>query len=176
MEPYLEDELGEYLEKASVEPTVLSANTLKNPINVLNLSAATTIKPTMTLADAIKLMKDKRFGALLVEEKGQLVGIITERDILFKVIGEVTDLKKHPVSEFMTKNPESLTEDDMIFFAMNKMMVGGFRHVPIINSNGKPFSVVSMRDLIKFVCNHFQDEVINLPINPIRENQEREGG
>lgn len=173
METYLQDELDQYMAKDKAK--ILSSHSLLKPIEELHLPLATLISPKTTVADAISIMQTKKFGALLVEEKERLVGIITERDILMKVVGKSWNLQKTVVEIIMTPQPEFLQMNDPMIFAMNLMDVGGYRHVPIVDANQKPISILSMRDIVGYLTEFFENDVINLPPTPIRENQAREG-
>ena len=79
----------------------------------------------------------------------KLRGILTERDFLAKIAG-LAEFERQPVSRFMTGNPETVSPADTVAFAMRKMSVGGFRHMPV-SENGSPVGVFSVRDLLKHV-------------------------
>lgn len=90
-------------------------------------------------------------GCVLVVDKDKnLLGILSIRDILLKVAGTVKDLSKCPVSKIMTPRPECLDKDAPLSFALHKMSIGKFRHVPVLD-NGKPVGVVSTRDIIEYL-------------------------
>lgn len=91
-------------------------------------------------------------GCVLVSDDGKkLLGIISIRDVLLKVAGVIPDLNKVTVDKIMTRNPECLEKDAPLSFALHKMFIGKFRHVPVLD-NGKPIGVVSTRDLIEYLC------------------------
>ncbi len=88
-------------------------------------------------------------GCVLVcDGAGKLIGIASIRDILVKVAGIVKDRSSCPVKNIMTPRPESLDKDAPLSFALQKMSIGKFRHVPVLD-NGKPIGVVSTRDIIE---------------------------
>ena len=72
---------------------------------------------------------------MLVVDGGRLVGIFTDRDAVLKVAGR--PLGPRPIAELMTRDPVVLRHDDTIAVAINKMAVGGFRHIPIVE-DGRP--------------------------------------
>ena len=114
---------------------------------------------------------------MLIVDNSELVGILTERDILLKVTGKGYDFELETVDEFMTKDPEYLTQDDPIAYALNKMYVGGFRHVPIVNDGLLPIGLISISDIITTIADYFSREIINLPpINRIVDLKNQEGG
>ena len=106
-----------------------------------------TASPEITVAAAARLMKEHRIGAILVIRDGELAGIFTERDALFRVIAEGRDPVKTRVAEVMTANPRTIAPDRPFGHALHLMHEGGFRHVPVVD-NGRPLGVVSARDAL----------------------------
>ena len=100
-----------------------------------------------TVAAAAKLMKRHRIGALLVTKSGQLAGIFTERDALFRVLAEGRDPAKTHLSQVMTPNPRTISPDRPFGHALHLMYEGEFRHVPVVE-NGHPLGMVSARDAL----------------------------
>jgi len=101
----------------------------------------------ISVADAARLMKERRVGAILVLRGAELAGIFTERDALFRVIAEGRDPAKTRVAEVMTPNPRTIGPDRPFGHALHLMYEGGFRHVPVVD-NGRPIGVVSSRDAL----------------------------
>lgn len=122
-------------------------------LSQFHLSAPQLVAPETPVQEVVeKLARENR--CVLVMNENKLVGIVTERDVLFKVAGVKKDLKKIPVSEVMTPNPETLGPSDRIAFAVNKMSIGGFRHIPIVK-DGRPLGVVSVRDIVAYLAQMF---------------------
>ena len=88
--------------------------------------------PEASAADAAVLMKDGNVGAVLVVEDGRLVGIFTERDAVYRVMAAGRDPRRTTLAEVMTRDPVTLETNDKIAFALHKMNVGGYRHIPIL--------------------------------------------
>jgi CBS domain-containing protein len=86
---------------------------------------------------------------ILVTEAGRLAGIFTDRDALLKLAGRGPE--HGPIRELMTVDPMVLRHDDTIAVAINKMAIGGFRHVPIVE-DGRPIAVVSARDIFRHIA------------------------
>jgi CBS domain-containing protein len=128
-----------------------------------------------TLVEALRMMRERRQGCVLVTEKGRLVGIFTERDVLMKVVGTRIDLERTPLRPVMTRDPVTLPADASVAYALNKMVGEGFRHVPLVNDDGRPVGVVSMRDIIEYLSGSFPKDVLNLPPEPTRSFRNREG-
>ena len=102
---------------------------------------------SMTVREAAKLMKSKRYGAVLVTEGDDLLGIFTERDAIFRVIAVGLDPETTPLVEVMTKEPKTITPDKTFGHAMLMMHEGGFRHVPVVD-DGKLVGMVSSRNAL----------------------------
>ena len=89
---------------------------------------------TKTL-DAIQAMNDHGVGYVLVMREGAMVGIFTERDVLKRVVGKL-DPAVTSIDEVMTPRPESLPRSALIAFAINRMSVEGYRHIPLVDEAG----------------------------------------
>ena len=113
-----------------------------------------------TVAHAARLMEDNQVGALLVMEKGRLVGIFTERDALFRVLAAGRDPRTTPLSDVMTRDPQSIQPDKAFGHAMLMMYEGGFRHVPVVEK-GHPLGVVSTRDALGPELQEFESQLSN---------------
>ncbi|WP_020472742.1 CBS domain-containing protein [Zavarzinella formosa] len=115
-----------------------------------------TIPEDGTLGLALDRMVEHGVGALLVVDKNdKLAGILTERDYLKKVIGLIDDYARLPLRDHMTRDPETVTPDDPLGLAVQKMDVGGYRHLPVVE-DGKPVGIISVRDVIRHLtrlCN-----------------------
>lgn len=128
-----------------------------------------------TLAETIGRMREEVRGCALVVEAGLLVGIFTERDVLLRVAGHPIDLGRTPVSDYMTRDPVTLPSGSSVAFALNRMLIEGFRHIPLVDDLGRPAAVVSMRDLIEYLSDFFNRDLLNLPPDPSGSFRNREG-
>ncbi|MDP7633982.1 MAG: CBS domain-containing protein [Candidatus Latescibacterota bacterium] len=107
---------------------------------------------TATLADVIGKLQKRNVGCVLVTGHGEeLVGIFTERDVLYRVAGLIDRAASIPVESLMTPKPSTLRPSDPISHALHLMAVHGFRHIPLIDDDGRPVGVVSLRDIIRFM-------------------------
>ena len=118
-------------------------------LDELGAPAPELVGPDEDVADVIERMHRDRIDCLLVTQNGNLVGIFTDRDALIKLAGHGPEHR--PISELMTRDPVVLRQDDTIAVAINKMAVGGFRHVPIVNGK-RPVAVVSARDVFRHIA------------------------
>jgi len=136
---------------------------------------ALVVDASTPLGRVLQLMREGNRGAVLVVSDGTLVGIFTERDVLMKVAGSPTDLDHTVVSQLMTVDPVTLPLDASVAFALNKMLIEGFRHIPLVDDHNRPIGVVSMRDLIDYLSNFFSREILNLPPDPRVTFRSRDG-
>src|SRR5512141_2417346 len=111
--------------------------------------APLTIEPTASAADAVRQMQAAGVGCLLVEDQnGELRGVLSERDLVLKLIG--APLEGVKVADLMTPDPVVLRADDSVAVAIHKMAVGGFRHIPLV-TDGHATGIVSARDIFAHI-------------------------
>ena len=110
------------------------------------------ISPETSVKEMIERMQalPGKGCVLICDDKKKLIGIASIRDILLKVAGMIKDTSKVPVKQIMTPRPETLDKDAPLSYALHKMSIGKFRHVPVLD-NGVPIGVVSTRDLIEYL-------------------------
>ncbi len=104
-----------------------------------------TVDPDSTVAQAATVMAERRVGSALVMEGGSLAGIFTERDIV-RALSQDFDAPGHPIGHWMTRDPTTIGPDDGTDLALDLMLKGGFRHLPVVE-DGSVVGVVSIRDL-----------------------------
>ncbi len=174
MDEWLEEDLS-LLTGGGQAPRVLDQRMIREPIRYLAPRPPVCVAPTDTVIDTIRMMREHRIGCVLVIERERLLGIVTERDFIMK-LGQGDE--KRSVRDFMTPDPEVLSPDDPIVYALNKMSVGGFRHVPLVTEAGQPVGVVSAKDIIDYIADFFPNEVLTVPPNPARGERwrGRDGG
>jgi predicted transcriptional regulator len=120
-------------------------------ISVLCPRQPVCVAPETPVREVIAEMADKHIGCVLVEESANLLGVFSERDALNKVALDPEGLDR-PVSDFMTASPATATKTDSIGFVLQTMDIGGYRHVPIVNSANIATGVVSSRDILRFMA------------------------
>lgn len=87
----------------------------------------------------------------ILDAQDRIIGVFSERDVLLKLGVQFADCLDRPVSDFMTENPESISESARIAFAVHKMDIGGYRHLPILDGARKAKGVISVRDILGYV-------------------------
>ncbi|KAG0039831.1 hypothetical protein BGZ82_006533 [Podila clonocystis] len=124
-----------------------STKPVQGTVGSLRPSAALTLPDTAMVVDAARIMAAKRADAVLVIDEDQhLVGIMTDKDLAFRVIAEGLDIRNTLISQVMTRNPFCVTTETNATEALNKMVNGGFRHLPCLNVDG---DVVGLLDITK---------------------------
>ena len=119
-------------------------------------SEALSVKPGDPVTLAIHLMREQGVECLLVRDTDKdIVGIVTERDIMMKAAGPKTDLSALAVRDIMTVDPVMLRETDTLAVALHKMSIGGFRHMPFI-AEGRPALLISVQDVFQHVSRFIQ--------------------
>jgi len=107
-----------------------------------------TISQNATVDEAASMMWEKNIGSLIVvAESGAMAGIVTERDMLFAVTKGLTG-KAVPVSSITTMTDLLATPNQGIATAVETMRKGGVRHLPVVDKNGMPLGMISMRDAL----------------------------
>ena len=167
-----------YKETTIIHKRHLTDAVLREPLEHVKSPEAVDVSPEATIQAVLETMKEKRSGAVLVcePESRKLVGIFTERDLLLRVAGQGWRYEEHQIKEVMTPDPDCLTPRDKVGFALQMMMNHGYRHIPIIRRSGKPYGLISVRDLLHYLSEYFPEDVLNLPPEPKQIPSTREGG
>jgi CBS domain-containing protein len=129
-------------------PTTFRGQLLGEHLDALGIAAPETIDIDGTVDQAIRRMHDNGIDCVLVTAAGRLVGIFTDRDAVLKVAGQDHGVGSRSIATLMTPDPVVLRHDETIAVAINKMAVGGFRHIPIVEG-GRPTGVVTARDVFR---------------------------
>jgi CBS domain-containing protein len=124
---------------------------METPVSEVTEHKPLTVTPDTTVAEAIKLMNDNGTGLVLVVAEELLVGIFTERDITLNLIGDGKDLSGLKVRDCMTRSPETVEAADSLRIALNRMSVGGFRHIPITDGR-RVTGLVTAKDALRFLA------------------------
>ena len=115
------------------------------------------VEPDAKLSAAIKVLGERKIGAVLVMSQGRMEGILSERDIV-RVLGERgAGVLEAPVSEVMTRRVVTCKEADTVAELMEMMTTGKFRHLPVID-NGKVVGLISIGDIVKRRVQEYEAE------------------
>lgn len=158
-------------EQAVVDERTKSENRdvleLLQPIELAELQPIVSVSPSSTISSVVETMLSNRVGCVVVVDQKKLVGLFTERDLLCKVAPTGIDIEETPVSFVMTRQPETLPIDSPLVYALQRMTVGGYRHVPLVDGDGKAVAVISMRDIVQHIVSFYPDQILNIPDQPI---------
>ena len=113
--------------------------------------------PETLVSKAAKLMADKNVGAVMVVEDERLVGIFTERDIVFRVVAQGLDARTTRLADVMTPAPDTVDPDKSFGYALLIMHERGFRHLPVIQDS-KLVGIVSSRSAMDPELEEFSSE------------------
>jgi CBS domain-containing protein len=112
-------------------------------------SEVATIEPSATLAEAIKMLAERRIGALVITGADRrVVGIISERDIVRALGARGPSAVDGPVGDVMTRKVVSCSQSETVCEIMERMTSGKFRHVPVVEQ-GRLIGIVSIGDVVK---------------------------
>ncbi len=113
-----------------------------------------TVNISATAAEAAKKMASEKVGTVLVLDGGLLKGLVTDRQIAIKVVASGKDPSKVLVSEFMTKDPVTVSPEMDIHEAVKLIGSQGYRRIPVLEG-GKPIGILSVADIAEHAktCN-----------------------
>lgn len=130
--------------------TAIEKAIFRDRIDVLKPREHPLVSPDTPVGHVLELLVQKKVGCALVVEGEALVGIFSERDALFRLNTEAAALADRPVRQFMTPSPVTLELKNKIAFALHRMALGGYRHIPI-TCEGKLIGVISVRDILGYI-------------------------
>ena len=117
-----------------------------------------TIAPTASLSAAVKLLAERRIGAIIVTgPEDRVAGILSERDIVRTLADRGPAALDDNVAAVMTRKVSTCTEADTIASLMERMTAGKFRHLPVVEQ-GKLVGVISIGDVVKFRVEEIEGE------------------
>lgn len=107
------------------------------------------LSPTGTVHEAAQVMTRSNSSSLLViDSGGAMLGIVTERDLMTKVLAKAADPAVTTMTDIMTRNPTTVVPECKVSDAVLIMIERGFRHLPVVNEQGKILGVFSVRDAL----------------------------
>lgn len=114
--------------------------------------------PSLPVADATRLLAEKRIGSILILDRGEVAGILSERDIVRALATEGPSCLDGPASRLMTARVVTCEPSQTIADVMELMTTGRFRHVPVIDG-GAVAGMISIGDVVKWRLEEAQEEV-----------------
>jgi CBS domain-containing protein len=125
---------------------------------------------------AAREMVAHRIGSVMVTEDAKLVGILTERDLLNKMVEHPFDPKQTSLGTLMRSEVVVLHSEDTVARAIHRMSQGGYRRLPIVDDRQRPVGLISVRDIVDYLAVLFPHKILTLPPGSQRSPASREGG
>lgn len=123
---------------------------IKDRVSMLSPRPAMVVEDETAVGDVMKLMVEHKIGCVVVLCEHEIVGIFSERDALLRLGAQAAQHWNRPVRDFMTRSPETVDAEARIAFAVHKMDVGGYRHLPVV-AEGRISGVISVRDILRYI-------------------------
>ena len=126
--------------------------------DVIKKQTLVTLPPAATVQDAVDLMSTHQIGAVVITETDRLVGIFTERDVVFRVVHHKLDPSLTLLEQVMTPDPSTISVDANPVQALQIMQTNRFRHLPVLEGH-KIVGMVSIRDLFAVVNDQLERDL-----------------
>ena len=152
--PEFQDPLENYEPREYDDP--LEEALVEEELSLIRHEPFSTIPSDTPVHEAVKQLAGMHIACLLVADKGKLVGVLSERDVLRKVALEYDEVKDKPVREVMTTDPIYVFETDSAVAALSVMAMCGYRHVPVLDLNDNLVGIVSPQRVVEFLRSHFK--------------------
>ncbi|TWI36991.1 CBS domain-containing protein [Paracoccus sulfuroxidans] len=118
-------------------------------LSIKDNTSVVTIKPTATVSDAVRLLSERRIGAVVVSENGSTpLGILSERDIVRELGRRGAAALELEIGELMTRKLMTCTTGENALRVLERMTEGRFRHLPVVDENGEMIGLVSIGDAV----------------------------
>ena len=145
-----------------------------DPISSLGLPSPVSIGRDATVGAALAAVQKHGQGYVLVVEAGRPVGIMSEREVLIRIVARDVKYDEN-VDRYMSHAPETLTSKDPIATAIRMMNEGGEGNIPVVDGSGLAVAVLRTIDIIHFLAEAFPAQLLNLPPRPHQMIPEPEG-
>ena len=153
----------------------LARNLKAESVGRLRLGPVVCLAPEASVSDAIDQMRERRVGCVLVcDAAGQLLGLFTERDLLRRVLARQAPLIT-ALERCMTTPVQTASLTEPVSLAVQRMQQGGYRHLPVIDGQGRPVGMLSSRVVVHYLVEHFPATIYCLPPDPDVVPSRREG-
>lgn len=146
-----------------------------DPISALGLPAPVSIGTDASVGAALAAVQGQGKGYVLVVEAGKPRGIMTEREVLMKIVARDVKYDSN-VMDFVSNISVTLTERETIARAVKLMIAEGVENIPIVDADGKATAVLRTLDVIHFLAEAFPEQLLNLPPRPHQTMSKPEGG
>ncbi len=141
----------------------------------LKLQSDQRIDPATPLTEVYRAFDEQNLGGVMVCEGDRVVGIFTQRDVLHRTALENLD-PATPVSAVMSDRPVTVGLDHDLAEAIRVMVKGAYRHIPVVDDDNLQVGLLSSQVILRFIADHFPEEVLNLPPKLDQVMSRPEGG
>lgn len=153
---------------------------VEEKLTVVGRREPVTVAPGTSLVECVRAIQRTGTGdsVFVTDAGGRLVGVLTERDVFARLVGEDVDPidLDAPVETIMTTAPRTLGLEQTVRDAIELMQTGHYRNVPVVDDGGTLTGVVRQVDILKFLAEAFPEELLNLPPRPHQRMERAEGG
>lgn len=116
-----------------------------------NKAKPLTFAPTATVAEAVTAMNEKNFGSVIViDDDRKVIGVMTERDVMRKIVGQNRDAQNTKIEEVMTRDPRVAKETDEVIDWLRIMSNDRFRRLPVVDDEGRIKVVFTQGDFVSY--------------------------
>lgn len=162
--------------------TSLAKRLRGDTVSSLRLREVCRVSRRDSIEHVVRTMVGCRSGFALVTDSVEgdagaperLIGIFTERDFVNRVVAAGADVSL-PVERVMTPSPGVVQSSATVYAAIAMMEAGGYRHLPVLDDQGGPVGVLSVKDVMRYLVEYFPARVYNLPPTPELSQPAREG-
>lgn len=124
---------------------------IKDRIEFKNKAPAMTFSPDDKVMTAVRAMSEKNYGAsVIVDRDNKPVGIVTERDFMRRLLAKGLDANTTPICDIMTSDLKMASEDDEVVEWLRIMSNERFRHLPVVDAQGRLLNIMSQGDFVSY--------------------------
>lgn len=125
------------------------------------------------VADAVSVMSERNYGSvIIVDAKGDIAGMVTERDIMKRLVNQGKDPKKTTLADIMTADVRVAKETDDVRDWMRVMSNERFRRLPVVDSQGKLVSIMTQGDFVSYTWPELLDQVKDKAVSTVSNNSQ----
>lgn len=146
----------------------------REKVSHLDLSNFSLVEIGTSVKRVIATMRAEQHNCAIITDRGTLVGIFTDHDILLKIADD-PETWNLPIDDFITPSPFTVNANDSVGKALALMEERHFRNVPVLDDNGQVVGNLTHYALIQYLADHFSESVYNLPPNPEQTSRKRGG-
>ncbi|MBI1367783.1 MAG: CBS domain-containing protein [Planctomycetes bacterium] len=136
----------------------LEKSLCEDPATAIESTPFGHVTPTTSVRETLRMMLERDAACMVVVSSGKPVGIVSERDVLMRIADRYDELADAPVSRVMTPDPVVVNVTDSPARVLNQMGSGMFRHLPVVDVDGRLIGVIGARRVTAYLQKHFANE------------------